>query len=207
MRNKSSFNIKHSAIILSAGKSERFGQPKFMLPLPNGKIFLENIIDSYLDFNCEQVIVVLNQQGIEKIEGKKPNLLEKANFIVNNSLHLGRFFSIKLGVSQFENQSSIFIHNVDNPFASKNTLLTLSQKLNMHDFVFPGFEGKGGHPILVNRRIIESILIEEAADINFKSFLRNFNGQMIDVNEKHVTLNINIVDEYESMLREYFSPT
>ena len=71
MRNKSSFNIKHSAIILSAGKSERFGQPKFMLPLPNGKIFLENIIDSYLDFNCEQVIVVLNQLGIEKIEEKK----------------------------------------------------------------------------------------------------------------------------------------
>jgi len=198
------FKTNNSALILSAGKSERFGEPKFMLPLPNGKIFLENIIDGYLEFGCEQIVVVINPLGLDKIHQSKPDLFDKADFVINDTPILGRFFSIKLGINQLESPKSVFIQNVDNPFVSYKTLITLNKNLSELDYVFPRYKEKGGHPILVSKKIIESIVKKETEDINFKTFLNSFRGNSVYVDDKKTTLNINTSAEYKSMLGEFF---
>ncbi len=55
---------KYSAIILSAGKSSRMGVPKFSLMFDDKSTFLEKIINAYADFGCEEIIVVLNNEGV-----------------------------------------------------------------------------------------------------------------------------------------------
>src|SRR2546428_6732528 len=47
-----------SAIVLAAGKSERMGRPKALLPI-QGRTFLENILDAISRTSIEDTIVVL----------------------------------------------------------------------------------------------------------------------------------------------------
>ena len=55
----------HSIIILAAGKSSRMGENKFALKYDNNLSFIEKIIETYRDFKCEEIVIVLNKKGIE----------------------------------------------------------------------------------------------------------------------------------------------
>ena len=54
----------HSVVILAAGKSSRMGNLKFLLKYNERFTFIEKIIDTYQNYNCKEIVVVLNKEGV-----------------------------------------------------------------------------------------------------------------------------------------------
>jgi len=193
-------NLEHhkktSALILAAGNSSRMGSPKFMLRFDENHTFLEKIIEGYKEFGCCEIIVVLNPLGAEIIKQNKSNIVENKHIIINYHPELERFFSIQTGLRAIKNPENVFIHPVDNPFVNLGILESMLQISNKSDYQVPCCQEKGGHPILINKKVIEKIKDSGKMEINLKIFLNQFSKKTIETDYKEVLININTVEEY-----------
>lgn len=189
-----------SVVILAAGRSSRMGKPKFLLELPNGISFLQNITHQYSKFGILNIVVVLNSDGIEQIKSQSQKLPAQTQFVLNDHPEYGRFYSIKTGL-QLVNNSYTFIHNIDNPFAEQKVLEEIYSSRAEAEVVKPVVGDKGGHPVLVSKQVIDKIVKKKDHDINFKEFLAGFPIKRIVVKDDSILLNLNSHNEYLEFYR------
>ena len=162
-----------SALILSGGKSQRMGFPKAFLKFNEEQTFIEKIASEFINFGCEKIIIVMNNDNISHINSVNPEILSKIETVVNPNPESGRFSSIKTGLEKLKDSENVFIHNIDNPFVCRETLELLYKNFNNCDFCVPVFENKGGHPIIIGKNIIKDSF-NQLSDTNLKEFLRDF---------------------------------
>ena len=185
----------YSVIILAAGLSKRMGTPKFNLSFDKKNNFLTHIIYKYNDFNCNKIIVILNNEGTEILQQYPINYPEKTTIIENKFPEKGRFHSIKLGIEKAIDNCPVFIHNIDNPFVNHTVLKKMLTYYNP-DYTVPVFSGKGGHPVLLSRHICMDILHQERDDIILSDFLKKYNKIKVEVEDDKILVNINTKDDY-----------
>jgi len=180
-----------SAVILAAGNSSRMGVPKMSLKFNAKSNFLENIVSEILTCGADEIVVVVNA----KANFQKDFFATK--FVVNTHPDWGRFHSLKLGLNGVKNIEKVLIINVDNPFINAKVIDNLVMESNDIDFVYPTYEGKGGHPFLINKKVVTSIINESNIHFNLKEFLKSFNGKSIHVLDEKILANINTKEDYE----------
>jgi molybdenum cofactor cytidylyltransferase len=206
MPNKSKEYKTVSAIILAAGNSVRMGSPKFMLRFDETHNFLEKIVEGYKSFGCKEIKIVLNQSGanILKQEGSKD--IDIKQIVVNTNPEKERLLSIQIGLKALTNPKLIFIHPVDNPFVDLDILKLLVNSSKNCDYQIPVYRGKGGHPILISKKVIDEICHTSNMNINFKVFLESFLKFRVNVNNPAVLSNINTKVDYLDFQQEIFTP-
>jgi len=188
-----------SVIILAAGKSSRMKRPKFALAFDENYTFLEKIIQEYDKFGCEEIIVVLNQEGISEVN--RLNLvLKNSTIVVNEHPEWERFYSIQLGIQQLHTKHPVFIHNADNPFVNLDILKSMIALNGTPDYVVPSYKGIGGHPILISDTVCQAIVSEKNKACILSDFLKKFEQKRVVVNDEHILININTKEIY----KEYF---
>lgn len=180
-----------SVVILAAGKSLRMGSPKFLLKFDNKRCFLQKIIDDYMEWGVNEIIVVLNSEGYNLLIDKQIKFPNKTNLVINKKHETSRFYSIKTGLCALKKATFAFIHNVDNPFVEKEVLDALLVNKNKGDYFVPYFKNKGGHPVLINEKIILGTIVEKNHYYNFKDFLNTYIKNYVAVNNNKILVNIN----------------
>ncbi len=185
-----------SAIILSAGKSERMGAPKFALKYDDQTTFLEKLIGEYHSFGCDEIIVVINPQGAELLHQLKLTTPAGVNFVINNHPEWERFYSLKLGTQALSNPKPVFVSNIDNPFITFRLLQTLIASTGRADYISPSFQHKGGHPMVLSTKIVSDIRDEACNQLHLKNYLAKYSRAMVEVDSNTVLLNINTMDDY-----------
>ncbi len=188
---------EYSAIILAAGKSERMGFPKLSLKYDEKNNFIEHIISEYLSFDCKEIILVINKIGIEYLKKNEIQFPETVKIVVNEHPDWHRFYSLKKGVKSLSKNRPVFINNVDNPFVNDNVLNELVKNIKTADYISPEFEGKGGHPILLSKKIIEELKTIAEDQKHLKEFLNRYSRLRIRVNDEKILVNINTIEEYK----------
>ncbi|MGQ4833021.1 MAG: nucleotidyltransferase family protein [Candidatus Asgardarchaeia archaeon] len=146
-----------SAIILAAGKSERMGQPKLILPL-NGKTVIEKVVEEVKESNVEEILVVLGH-NYEKII---PYLeKEKVSFTINFFYEYGMTSSFKVGLSKVSNfaEAAILILG-DQPLITSEVI---NEIINVYRhtsalIVSPRVGRKKAHPVLFDKKTFADIL-------------------------------------------------
>ncbi|MEA3445284.1 MAG: NTP transferase domain-containing protein [Bacteroidota bacterium] len=191
-----------SVIILAAGNSSRMGKAKFALKMSKGKSFLQHIAERYYDFGCKEIIVVLNQKGLEHLFKNPIPIPNNATIVLNPQPDWERFYSIQCGLKSLKNNHPVFIHNVDNPFVNTDDLEKLVSDLPGYDFVKPVFQNKGGHPVLLSCKLVRIILSEQNKKSNLKEFLSKYRGKSIKVNDANILVNTNTEEEYRRIITE-----
>jgi len=184
-------------LILAAGNSSRMGSHKFLLKYDEKRCFLQKIIENYQDFGCSKIKVVLNKEGGKLLSERKMQAIDKKHIVINSIEYSERFYSVKLGIAALNKASMIFVHHVDNPFIDFKVLNSLIEHKNEGDYIVPTYEGKGGHPILIKKKIIEAVQRTNEYDMHFKNFLNHFSRKNVAVNTNNVLININTIDEYD----------
>lgn len=177
------------------------GKAKFLLELPNGVSFLENITRQYDEFGIQNIVVVLNSDGIEQVKIQPQELPSQTQIVFNDHPEFGRFYSIKTGL-QFVNHSYAFIHNIDNPFAEQKVLDEIYNVKSEALVIKPVIGNKGGHPVLISKTVIDQIVSKKDHNINFKEFLVGFPTKRIEVKNDSILLNINSHNEYLEFYRK-----
>jgi molybdenum cofactor cytidylyltransferase len=187
--------INTSVVILAAGNSSRMGSPKAFLEWNQGKSFLEKIAEEYLAFDCNEVIVVLNEETNQIFVEKNLAISKQIKIAVNRHVDYGRLYSIQCGITQLEN-SYCFIQNIDNPFVEADLLNELYNLRNENGFVLPVFKGKGGHPVLIGKEIIDFIKKAHTKIEKLNELLKLFKRIEVPSENETVLVNINTEEEF-----------
>jgi len=188
---------RFNSLILAGGKSERLGSPKPFLKFAGDITFLERLVWVYNIFGCNEIILVINSANYEHYEQYFPNSFKKKiKPVINYSPSLGRFFSLKTGAEACMDCEFTFIQNIDNPFTDRELLTLLFNNKKEDAYIYPEYEKKGGHPVLLPKMIMDCIRNESDTGTNFKNFLGRFKCINIESRNKNILANINTAEDY-----------
>jgi len=144
------------AIILAAGESKRMGFPKMLLPF-HGATMIENVIANVSESLVESALVVLGAEKDKLIEVIKKTT---ATWCYNYNYKEGMLSSVKCG---FQNLSLdikvVLVFQGDQPLITSDVINSLieSYKSSGKGIVIPVYNGKRGHPLLIDRKYSNDI--------------------------------------------------
>jgi molybdenum cofactor cytidylyltransferase len=96
-----------------------------------------------------------------------------------------------------------FIQNVDNPFVNSQILEELMKNKNQNGITIPIYKGKGGHPILVSKNVLEKISLTEDTSIHLKDFYSGFSKKLVEVEDESILMNINTREDYAATFPKF----
>lgn len=190
------------AVVLAAGKSTRMNSPKALLRFDGNHTFLGRIISVFGEWGCGEIVIVINRD-LKNYSGFSDTLPENATYVMNEYPESERLLSVKLGLGAIRNASFCFLHNADNPFIDPFILDRLYTGRSGTGYVSPVFDGKGGHPVLLNRDTMNRIVGWPDDSASLKTVLNTMERRIVEMPDDRVLVNINSPEEYAN----YFSPT
>lgn len=190
------------AVVLAAGKSERMGINKFLLPwgneLAGGRILRILHLAGF-----SEIILVL---GFDKdnIQSSLGSVIEMLGVkIVFNPHHeKGMLSSVKAGVRELrEDIDGFFVVLGDQPFLKVEWLERLQGVFSPSDTLIltPVFRGEMGHPVLFNSRLREEILSLEDEKDTLRTLLARCSPLIlrVDFSDEEILWDIDTPEELE----------
>jgi molybdenum cofactor cytidylyltransferase len=194
--NQENTNMKFSVVILAAGNSIRMGKPKFLLNYSKKITFLEKIILEFKNFESPEIVIVVNESNAIAHNKYFSDFGENVHIVINSKQESDRFYSLKLGLEKCNSQHLVFVVNVDNPFVNAQLINELLKNIKDFDFVIPTFQGKGGHPILIQSNITQAIISTASNNLNLKNYLSQFRKNTVETTDDKILMNINTKEDY-----------
>lgn len=182
------------------------GQCKFLMPLQNGKTIIENILTQLKPLSLKQIIIVTQPEYLQVINEILSVLkLDNAQLIENIFPEKERFYSLQLGIKALNGTGFCFIHNADNPVIEAYTLEQLYSNKHKADCIKPQFGKRGGHPILINNKILMHL-----SKCNPESFLNEeikiFGNINVEMKNKSILFDLDNQTDYTNFLKHQFQP-
>ena len=143
-------------IILAAGKSERMGQQKLMMPYA-GKTILENIIEKAVESVAGAVKVVVGSNSDEICDLIKDHSIQ---IIENRVYERGMLSSVQCGFNALSPTASAgMILLGDQPMVQTMVINKLidSYEKTRKGIVIPVYDKKRGHPVLIDTKYMKRI--------------------------------------------------
>lgn len=144
------------AIILAAGRSDRMGTNKLLMPFSDRTI-IETVIGNAMQSEADKIMVVIGAYRDELLPVIKRM---KVNFIYNENWQNGMLSSIKCAFLNLPAEAdSVLICLGDQPAIPGSVATDLIHKFrkNSYGIVIPVYNGKRGHPVLISRSYEQQI--------------------------------------------------
>jgi len=147
-----------TAIVLAAGKSERIGRPKPLLPTRDGTPFLTAILEIMTGTAVDEVRVVV---GHEAEQDNDLGGLVRHVIVHNREFERGMLSSVQAGIRALPHGTSAFLlWPVDQPLVRADTVDRIIEawKREHAPVVVPVYRGKRGHPTLFSAKLSQELL-------------------------------------------------
>ncbi len=192
-----------AAIVLAAGRSERMGAFKPLLPFGETTV-IESCLQNLREGGVETVVVVLGHRG----EELRDHLATSgALFAVNLDPESEMSDSIACGVRELSQESkAVLITPADYPAVPSGVISQLIGEWKKgHRLVKPTWRGRGGHPVLVDLSFRNELLNLDS-DLGMKSLFDNRMVQVkrLPVDSNNVARDIDTWEDYAALHREVF---
>ncbi|MBL7896855.1 MAG: NTP transferase domain-containing protein [Bacteroidia bacterium] len=187
-------------VVLASGTSSRMGSCKFLLPSKHHSSLLEAILSQAQKTIINSFNIVTSAINSSYVYQKTKNVIHK-NFkiIINPHPERERMYSLQCALQQLKNYDYCFIQNADNPFFEAQLINEMFASRNDADFICPVFNNKGGHPILINKKLINALL-KAPYDSRLDFELKKFTTKRIDTKSENVLINIDTQEDYHNYL-------
>jgi putative nucleotidyltransferase with HDIG domain len=188
-----------AAIVLAAGYSSRMAEFKPLLPLA-GITALERCIGLFHAAGVAEVIVVLGHRA----EELRP-LAERAGArcVFNPHFEQGMFSSISAGSRALSSGVvAAFVLPADIPLVRPNTIRQMASIFvtRRDGIVYPVFEGRRGHPPLIERKILNETAEEGATGPLFDLLTRHENEAInLLVADQGIHMDMDTPAEYDEL--------
>jgi molybdenum cofactor cytidylyltransferase len=145
--------MKRIGVLLAAGRSERMGRPKQLLPWPpkspDAKPLVAASFDSVARV-CDAMVVVVGQYADEVVAALGDRVFHRAE----GDGRLELFVSIRRGLrlaSELDPTADVLLQPADHPEVRRDTLESLiaCAAANSGRAVMPTYRSQGGHPVLI----------------------------------------------------------
>lgn len=191
------------AILLAAGRSERMGAFKPLLPFGNTTV-IRSCVENLRGAGLEDIVVVLGHRAVE-LQRNLGNL--RMQFALNSDATSEMSASIGCGLREIPpDTSAVLIALSDQPaippavIRSIVTMWKCGEKL-----VVPEFQGRGGHPVLIDLCFREELLHLDSGQ-GLKSFFDVHKEQVLrlSVSSPFIAQDMDTWDDYLSLHEEIF---
>jgi len=192
-----------AAILLAAGRSERMGAFKPLLPFGE-KTVIESCVDYLKAGGVDSVIVVLGHRADEIRQQLRHT---SVTFALNPDPASEMSHSIRCGVKMLPRDSAAtLIALVDHPAVPPSVVTALITAWeNGAPLVIPTHEGRGGHPVLVDLRYraeLEQLEPTKGLRLLFESHLERVHR--LEVPSPYIARDMDTWDDYIRLFSEVF---
>lgn len=183
-------------VIPAAGLSSRMGRWKLLLPY-QGQTILDVSINHALCF-CSRVIVVAGFRAQELIQRYIHD--PRINVVINPHYHDGMFSSIQIGIRAVSSDY-FFITHGDMPCINISVFAKLWQSRGQQ-VIFPGNKSHSGHPVLLPKQIIATILAQ-SSNSKMKPLIMQFGACYLGLTaDDGIYLDIDTPTKYQLLLSQ-----
>jgi len=188
-----------SVLVLAAGKGQRAGLQKLLLPW-KGKTIIEEVIETFLMTKTSEVVVVLGRD----YEILKDTLSKYSIKVVYNSNYAtGKASSIKRGLKVIDIRSEgILIAMGDMPLIDPELVNRMIDVfLEKRKIVVPVWEGKKGHPVLFPRTF-QAELMKITGDEGGKGIVEKFHSYVFELvtDSPTILMDVDTLEDYERII-------
>jgi molybdenum cofactor cytidylyltransferase len=175
---------------------------KQLLPFGSSTV-IETCLENLLNSKAAEVIVVLGHRQ-EEIQARIQHLPVK--IVINENYSQGMSSSIKCGIQAVSpDAQAVIIALADQPMISSDIIDRLIEAYQTQGkkIVIPTYEGRGGHPILIDLAYREEILNVDP-QIGLRQVVWNHPGETrrLTVETDAVIQNINTWEDYQRMIKQ-----
>ena len=190
---------KVAAIVLAAGKSQRMGQPKMLLPWKDSTV-LETVLTTLNHSGIEKIICVLGSAR-QKIEEHVRRLTFPVDIVFNALYENGEMGdSIRAGFSLIEEEvDAVLIVLGDQPQMQRQTVLQILETFAEQGsaLIVPSFQMRRGHPWLIGRSLWGEIQ-KIGPGYTMRNFLHSHQHEIhyIEVDSESILKDLDTPDDY-----------
>jgi CTP:molybdopterin cytidylyltransferase MocA len=189
-----------AVLILAAGMSSRMGQQKALLTI-GGETIIERLV-SVFHQNDVKVFIVTGYHGqyiVQALKNQEVTVVENPNY------ELGMFTSVQAGVRALQPAiEAFFVMPVDIPLVKSETIKSLINEHNQNPgkIIYPVFGGTRGHPPLIPGNLV-TVIVNWSKDGNLRDVLISYSNPAleVEVNDKGILIDIDTLEDYESLLK------
>jgi Uncharacterized MobA-related protein len=185
-----------AAILLAAGRSSRMGAFKPLLPFGN-KTVIECCIDSLREAGVESIVVVLGHRG-DDLRAK----LTRVRFAVNPDPDSEMGASIAAGMRELPGDAqATLIALADHPAVPAAVVSTIIEEWTQGArIVIPTWQGRGGHPVLVDLSLKPELLnLPESGGLRALFESHRETVRRLAVNSPFVARDMDTWDDYRTL--------
>jgi molybdenum cofactor cytidylyltransferase len=198
------FSTFISALLLAAGRGERMGGVKQLLTIGEQRM-IEAALANLHNSRCDEVIVVLGFAAAEirpLVEGK-----ERVKIVINPRFAEGMSTSIHEGLKAVDPRAAgLLIALADQPFIPPEVMNALIEGFaaGAKGIVLPVYEGKRGHPVILDRKKYEGELLGLQGDVGGREIVRTHPEDVLEVSvaAKGVVIDIDAPEDYQAIQGE-----
>lgn len=193
------------AVLLAAGRSRRMGAFKPLLPFGEETVVL-TCVENLLKGGAQRVVVVTGHRA-EEVERELAHLWP-VRPVRNEEAGSEMGVSIGRGVEAVHEQArAVLIALVDQPAVPPTVIRSLIRAWDATGapLVVPTYEGRGGHPVLVDLRFREELL-NLPADRGLRALFDAHPGETLrlGVDSPYIARDMDTWDEYAALHTEVF---
>ncbi|HEV7683837.1 MAG TPA: nucleotidyltransferase family protein [Pyrinomonadaceae bacterium] len=194
-----------AAIILAAGRSQRMGAFKPLLPFGPTTI-VKSCIDNMRRGGVENIVVVIGEGA--RAEELKAHLIDsEISFAINPDPDSEMSASIACGVRVLPKEiRAVVINPVDHAAVPGEVVARLLYEWQQGArLVKPTWNERGGHPVLIDLEFRDELLGLDPND-GLKSLFNQHRDQVkrISVNSKYIARDMDTWDDYAALHQEVF---
>jgi molybdenum cofactor cytidylyltransferase len=185
-----------AAILLAAGKSQRMGRCKQVLPLGDTTV-IGRCLETLMVGGISKIVVVVSPEGHEVTETVRKYPVRIA---VNNDPNGDMAASVRSGRDALPAETTgVIVALCDYPLVAPSTV---EQLVGQHYkspalIIIPTHAGRRGHPVLFPR----TVLADLTADLMLRDLIRRNSSGIyhVDVGDEGVLLDMDTPEDYEKV--------
>lgn len=173
------------AIVLAAGRSQRMGTQKLLLPL-GGKPVIARVVDELSASQVEEILVVVGSDGERMVE----TLIGKAvEFVENADPASDMLGSVRCGLRALSADcAAVLVVLGDQPGITRVLVDELIQcfRFDKSKIIVPTCSGHRGHPVLIGSHYFDEVLMRHT-NAGLRGFLDTHANEVTNVAVSDIT--------------------
>ncbi len=190
-----------SAVVLAAGKAERFRANKLLFPV-NDETILENVVKNLLKSKVDEIIVVV---GFYARELREKLIRSTVKIVYNPKYEEGMSSSFIEGLRNVDRRSKATLLVLgDQPFISSRIIDEIIKVYQERRplIVSPVYGGKKGHPVLFDRVLYDEIINLGKNQVIRDVIHRHIDSMALVKADKWTAKDVDTWEEYIELIKQ-----
>ena len=190
------------AVILAAGRSERMGRLKQLLPF-GSKTVIETVVDMMLETSVDDIVVVLGHHA-DEVESVLSN--RSVRSVVNSSYETGMFSSVLSGLEALgKDVDGMMLLLGDQPQIRGEVVDAVLDRFRKTDkgIAIPEVEGHRGHPVIIDVNRYGAAIQDLDGSEGLKPIVRGYpdDTELVVLDDPSILRDMDTPEDYERELR------